>query len=307
VTGSSQQRIKHLIWNGLSIVQQRSYFATVLEDTRDYFGDSERRTFPSAGTQNLLYTTDHLGNIREVVDKGPGAIRVRYDYTPYGIRSKASGAWNLDSDFGFTGHYTNDRSGLILAPYRALDAKLGRWLSRDLVGEQDGTNLYAYVGNVPLNYVDPSGLVRIAPALRKKFPKVADMIEKMVPDEQDLKCMYNAMPNKAKLTFEDFKNQVLPAFTPGKGPTVDYATIMAGKNPHGTYNPETHDIELSVQLANNVENGAWKSGGLRCVLMHEMTHHAHNITGQPRNRNYEEGFEYEKQRYGREMEPKDFK
>ena len=39
---------------------------------------------------------------------------------------------------------------------------LGLWTSRDPLGEAGGLNLYAYVGNNPVNWVDPWGLV-IAP------------------------------------------------------------------------------------------------------------------------------------------------
>ena len=35
---------------------------------------------------------------------------------------------------------------------------LGRWLTRDPLGEAGGLNLYAFVGNNPVNWVDPWGL-----------------------------------------------------------------------------------------------------------------------------------------------------
>jgi hypothetical protein len=34
---------------------------------------------------------------------------------------------------------------------------LGRWISRDPIGYEDGINLYAYVGNKPTNSFDPFG------------------------------------------------------------------------------------------------------------------------------------------------------
>lgn len=39
------------------------------------------------------------------------------------------------------------------------DPQLGRWLSRDPIGEEGGINLYGYVGGQPFKYSDPLGLV----------------------------------------------------------------------------------------------------------------------------------------------------
>jgi hypothetical protein len=44
------------------------------------------------------------------------------------------------------------------ARFRAYDPVMGRWLSRDPIGEEGGLNLYGYVGNNPINYMDPLGL-----------------------------------------------------------------------------------------------------------------------------------------------------
>jgi RHS repeat-associated protein len=108
-----------------------------------------------------------------------GNIRAEYNYDPWGRRTRVGG--DLDADFGFTGHYYHAPSGLDLTLYRAYSADLGRWLNRDPMGERrfevarnahfqnspalhppaeitEGPNLYAYVGNDPLQFMDPLGL-----------------------------------------------------------------------------------------------------------------------------------------------------
>jgi len=107
-----------------------------------------------SGNRAYYYTRDHLGSIREML-KSNGTVVARYDYDPYGRRTKVSG--NVDADFGFTGHYYDQPSELNLALYRAYDADLGRWLSHDPIGERGGINLYGYAENSPVIYVDPNG------------------------------------------------------------------------------------------------------------------------------------------------------
>ena len=108
-----------------------------------------------AGTTAYFYTRDHLGSIREMFTGG-GTVVARYDYDPYGRSTTVLGT--TPTDFNFTGLYRHSKSNLDLAVYRAYDADLGRWLSRDPIGEKGGLNLYGYVGNDPMNGVDPLGL-----------------------------------------------------------------------------------------------------------------------------------------------------
>jgi len=128
-------------------------------EERDASNNVTKRYYPQGmqvGSTNYYYTKDHLGSIREVTDSS-GAVQVRYDYDAYRRRTKLSG--NVDADFGFTGHYYHQPSGLNLALYRAYDGDLGRWISRDPIGFNSGnTNLYQYVGNSVTNAADPYGL-----------------------------------------------------------------------------------------------------------------------------------------------------
>jgi len=142
------------LWIGLDLCEERDGSgANVLKRFSSHGVRAEAGADLPSG--NYFYVRDHLGSIRELTDAS-GQPRASYDYTPYGLRTRTAG--DLQSDFGFTGHYSHSASGLNLAAYRGYDPTLGRWLNRDPIGESGGFNLYAYARNDPLNYVDPLGL-----------------------------------------------------------------------------------------------------------------------------------------------------
>jgi uncharacterized protein RhaS with RHS repeats len=45
---------------------------------------------------------------------------------------------------------------------RFYEPRLGRFLQTDPIGTKDDLNLYAYVGNNPVNRLDPTGLAKVA-------------------------------------------------------------------------------------------------------------------------------------------------
>ena len=150
---------KRLIWAGIRPSEVRDASNNV---TRRYVGTGEQRS----GT-DLFYFRDHLGSIREALNAS-SELKSRYDYSPYGVREPLTTSITgfVDLEIGFTGHYTyrNDGLGLgqgheLALPWlRAYSANSGRWLSPDPLGEAAGNNLYAYVSNNPINYVDLLGL-----------------------------------------------------------------------------------------------------------------------------------------------------
>jgi RHS repeat-associated protein len=144
-----------LVWSGGDIVEERDgATGTVL---KRFLGDGVH--VPNAGSGlpvgNYYLLRDHLNSVRQFTDAG-AAVRASYNYQPFGERARTSG--DLESDLGFTGHYYHQPSALSLTWYRAYDARAGRWLNRDPLGELDGVNLYAYVQNNPLNRIDLFGL-----------------------------------------------------------------------------------------------------------------------------------------------------
>jgi RHS repeat-associated protein len=94
------------------------------------------------GGNSYYFAKDALGSIREMVDAS-GNVVSEYAYTPYGQVVKLLEA--VPADFQFNGYYFNSRNGLNLTLNRAYSPSLGRFISRDPIGEAGGTNIYAYV------------------------------------------------------------------------------------------------------------------------------------------------------------------
>ena len=106
--------------------------------------------------QTLYYHADGLGSIVATSNPGGSVISSQL-YDAWGNRTNSSGTIPT---YGYTGREP-DATGLIYYRARYYDPSIGRFISRDPAGMPDGINRYAYVGNDPVNLVDPSGLVDI--------------------------------------------------------------------------------------------------------------------------------------------------
>jgi RHS repeat-associated protein len=70
---------------------------------------------------------------------------------------QVSGAWTVTNAYAFSTKQ-KDTSGLVYYGARYYNPQIGRWTQRDPMGFVDGPNVYAFVGNNPVNFVDPYGL-----------------------------------------------------------------------------------------------------------------------------------------------------
>jgi RHS repeat-associated protein len=110
-----------------------------------------------------VFTYDANGNVAQVLDLSAGsaaaAIVAHYEYDPYGgVVNDLSGYTYAEANpIRFSTKYWDAETGLGYWGYRYYSARLGRWLSRDPIGETGGTNLYAAVRNSPTKWVDPDG------------------------------------------------------------------------------------------------------------------------------------------------------
>ena len=65
----------------------------------------------------------------------------------------------VEINLRFPGQYYDVHSGLYYNHNRYYNPELGRYMEPDPIGLAGGLNPYAYVGNDPVNKVDPSGLI----------------------------------------------------------------------------------------------------------------------------------------------------
>ena len=107
--------------------------------------DANVRTFLAGGVGSTIALTDPTG-----------AVATQYTYEPFGNTSSSGSASN--NTVQFTGR-ENDGSGLYFYRARYYAPNIGRFISAD--PQEDGPNVYAYVGNSPLTFIDPAGLVQL--------------------------------------------------------------------------------------------------------------------------------------------------
>ena len=112
---------------------------------------------------------DHLGSQVQVINASTGAIVQEVKYDEWGnILSDTNPGF---TPFGFAGCLYDQDTKLCRFGARDYDASIGRWLSKDpILFEGGDTNLYGYVMQDPVNWIDVSGLTRKSPDEGSGFP-----------------------------------------------------------------------------------------------------------------------------------------
>ena len=140
--------------NGLQFIYDNSGVAGVIYADKQYF-----------------YRKDAQGNIIAILDSD-GNLVVKYVYDAWGnhavIDANGQDIVNMQhignlNPFRYRSYYYDTETGLYYLQTRYYDPELGRFISQDSIEYADyesvnGLNLYAYCGNNPVMYVDPSGM-----------------------------------------------------------------------------------------------------------------------------------------------------
>ncbi len=100
------------------------------------------------------YHADALGSIVSRTDPS-GAVTLTRNY--FGSFGRPGNGADVPG-YAFTGREWDPETGLYYYRARYYDPKVGRFISEDPIGWYGGLNLYGYVGNNAVRWVDPFGL-----------------------------------------------------------------------------------------------------------------------------------------------------
>jgi RHS repeat-associated protein len=110
------------------------------------------------GGKTYRIISDERGSPRLVIDTSNGTVVQQLDFDSFGVVAKDTNPGF--QPFGFAGGLYDSATGFTRFGVRDYDAQVGRWTAPDPIGFLSGdTNLYSYVSNDPLNFVDPTGLL----------------------------------------------------------------------------------------------------------------------------------------------------
>lgn len=146
---------KQYLYDGLDIVQEIENSVVAANYIRTLNIDEPLARVKADGSVRY-YQQDALGSVIALTDD-TGAVKTQYSYDSFGAVSISGEASN--NPFQYTGR-ENDNTGLYYYRARYYSPELQRYVSEDPIRLRGGINFYRYVGNSPVNYIDPLGLAK---------------------------------------------------------------------------------------------------------------------------------------------------
>jgi RHS repeat-associated protein len=157
-TQNSTTTLTNYLYDGSTVIEEVDANGSELGRYAQGAGIDEPLAELRSGTTGY-YEQDGLGSVTSLSNP-TGALANTYTYDTFGNLTASTGAFA--NPFQYTGRDYDSETGLRYYRARYYDPTIGRFISEDLLGVDEHTyNLYNYVSGDPVDFNDPSGLVKI--------------------------------------------------------------------------------------------------------------------------------------------------
>jgi len=179
---------------------------------------------PDLDPDRHYYLFDGLGSVVALTDQAGNVVN-RYRYDPYG-KPMAGTIEAVANPWQYAAGYRDAETGFTKFGARYYDPSVGRWTQQDPSGMD--SNLYAYVGGDPVNFVDPSGYFKILSWAKKVYAA------------QWLGCyLHKSLPKDDDNKWGDDTADMINCLNPASGWTGNL--IKTRDDPKGIIEPRTQD------------------------------------------------------------------
>jgi len=143
------------------VLDMHSSLTQVLQDGTNTYLYGVNRVAEFSDIEEEYYLPDALGSVRQLTD-AEAALLLARSYEPSGSELETYGS--EQSNYAFTGEMYDPLTGLVFLRARYYAPYLNQFIQPDPIVPNPYKprqwNRYSYVGGNPINFVDPSGMIR---------------------------------------------------------------------------------------------------------------------------------------------------
>lgn len=152
--------VTHYLWHRDSVALEADESNTIRSRNVRFPDQYGSLVSQQTSSTTHIFHYDAVGSTNELTDSQQ-QVTNSIRYSAFGEIVQQTSSLSVTATWIGQSGYESSGLGLYYVRNRHYSANSSRWQSPDPLGLSDDTNLYAYVANSPLQYIDPSGLERL--------------------------------------------------------------------------------------------------------------------------------------------------